>query len=591
MAILAKDLEDEINSLTDGAPSFYGTMKSLKRFEEAVIKAERYEELELKGSSLKGEQASMVALLEDLRSAVQQCRHWAGTELQELPVGLTALEKPLAENLLQERKKIIDPRQSKKMEMLDQMIQQVKSVKTVRESNAVIKLEKQREQQQKAYSKVKTEFEKWQAGQHTYKTVDDMSQAKRDYASGAKDLETLLQKIEAARCERRDEEEDSDSEEDAIWSQPVQKPGMSFRVVNLNGKVKKAWGSENLTLAQKMQLELFSDTPAAEIDTQRARKVPKAAIQQQSADFPTLSSSSSTVGNKPEKAPQKERIPKREEGDVSKNQDDGFQTVANKKFRPMRPVAPKQEQHLPASSSDEDEQEQPQANLAEVSGNGGKKQGVGGSKNKKKKKSNKQADEDWANDASEEAARGRKTLTTSWFKQVSNTFETSVVKQYAKYAIGPCKKPGTKVEELRARLAPRNALGLTLTANWNEFLADFGVSKSKNSSRVSENLARYWPQYLLILFGLSCLDSMATFGLLFFCLLLQMGLLFAPDHTYLAVLTPSRRVPAVWVSHALTWLFFIRQIVISHWGVLIACVVAITAHVTYKTEHSKVLTK
>lgn len=460
--ITAKHLQEEIDSLTGCSPSFYGIMKSLKTFETGISKAELYQ----KNANLNSEQAAVVMLLRDLQSSVKECLQFAGTEIQELPLGLTVLEKPLAKDFLFKRKKNIDehdPQKSKKQELFDQMLQQVEKVKTVPECSAVRKLEFQYAQQEKAYNKIKSEFEQWQAGKKKYSSVDEMSKAKRDYESGQKDLDKLSQKIEAARRVRRDGQ-DEDSDDGEIWTQP-QKQTSFFIVAKPAGNFsrgKSNWG-DNLTSAQKMMAEMISDTSndISEVASQPNVSHPSK-MKIDKSEYPSLKQTTGTVNKSIVKESKKEA-------------DDGFQIVTNKKNKAgfvVTKKAPIKKEEAKQHDDEEDDDDvfaQPPTSNPSTKKVGGAGSGAAKGGRNKKKKSEKE-DEDLAVAAAEVGEQRKANSQSAVFlKLVSKTFESSVLKQYAKYAIGPCKKPGLVLEELRVRLAPRSALGVVLIVDWEDF--------------------------------------------------------------------------------------------------------------------------
>lgn len=154
---------------------------------------------------------------------------------------------------------------------------------------------------------------------------------------------------------------------------------------------------------------------------------------------------------------------------------------------------------------------------------------AGGKKKKGKNKKNTKADERALDAAAQQAKAEREKAVkekATWVKEVSNSFQSGVLATYNKAAFSGCKKPQTVLNELKEKLAPRSALGLDLFAPWDEFLAGFGENTRKMELRASENLHRYWPQYLLILFASMCIDAAVGFSMLLWAVLLQMGYVF-----------------------------------------------------------------
>ena len=272
--IIASELQDDISKLSpDEPPSFYGILKKLEKYEQAVVKAERFLQKQISGANLDSNANALADLLDDLQAAVAQCRRWAGTEIQQLPVGLTVLEKPMAIDFISKTKKSIDehdPQIKKKREMFTEILKGLEGEKTVLESMQVRKLAKQLENDKKRYDKVKVDYEKWQAGKHKFANLTEMQKAKTDYEQGAKQLTKLETKIDAARYVRREEGveeeeevEESDSDE-GFWATSAKpnKPAVTRKVVRKpvvrRNNFGNNWGG-GMTLAQRLMANVVAD--------------------------------------------------------------------------------------------------------------------------------------------------------------------------------------------------------------------------------------------------------------------------------------------------------------------------------------------
>jgi len=160
--------------------------------------------------------------------------------------------------------------------------------------------------------------------------------------------------------------------------------------------------------------------------------------------------------------------------------------------------------------------------------------------------------------------------TPAWVGQVQAAFAGSLLQdllqQDAWRALGE-DTAEDRLAELVARLPWPNPLGLRLPLDWKDFVGlevDGGPRRTSKRGtpqwvqRLQKNVPWLLAHYVSLLFLVTILHSLSSFGVFLWAAALQAGLLLAPPN--LPQLPAPLRVRLLQAAHLLLWLLFVRSL-------------------------------
>eukprot|EP00747_Dinoflagellata_sp_TGD_P209552 gnl/TRDRNA2_/TRDRNA2_82934_c0_seq1.p1 gnl/TRDRNA2_/TRDRNA2_82934_c0~~gnl/TRDRNA2_/TRDRNA2_82934_c0_seq1.p1 ORF type:complete len:595 (-),score=147.94 gnl/TRDRNA2_/TRDRNA2_82934_c0_seq1:37-1821(-) len=570
--------------------SFYGLSHWVEKVNELLDRVDHASV----AKNPKQEDVELAERKDELLEAQSVLRRAMGARLEK--PNLTKREKPLAEAFLKQQLAKLEKGASAKggesrvttaIERLKQILSEVTTGPPAPESREVRETELEIKQLDADWKELEPIHKKWEAGRHAFKTNSDLQDFLRRYKACEKGRSQGDEKLHKALCSVRDEAAAAKlAQQDAKRAAEIKSGWLGVAAsakskaapkAKAGGAVLRkplptakrpgmnAWGSQDMTFAQRMRAEMEAKV-RAEVAAEAEARVHEDEEKEDGAEDEEEEEEAAPPVVRPKAPP-----------------------VMAKGPPPLQPtVAPPRAAAAPAAVADDEDDEEPAADAptasakAQKSGKKGKKKKTGGSNVASKEED----EEDWVQPQGEKGTAKRKSQVPAWAAQVEASIRDSLLHDLLRpssWSMMDAELATGHLEVLTHILAWTSPLGFSLPLDWKEFFGleiDGGPKPTSKRGtppwllRLQANVPWLLAHYVTLIFTAALLHDLSHFGLLLWVGLLQAALLLAPPG---AIPAPTH-VLALQGAHMLLWMCFVRSLWSMHFFIKCFGVLAVAAH-------------